>query len=94
MSTPAPLRKPWVRAVLVLVAIPVLWAAELWLGVTLARFPELVFGEVASGADSWLTAALPVLIGVAVLWMIYKTPFMALSWALDSGKDKEVEASE
>lgn len=87
----------WVRAVAAVVAIPALWAAELWAGLMLAPGPELIFGGVASIADSWLAAALPVLIGAAVLWIVAKTPFVALSWALSSERyieNEEVQTSE
>lgn len=83
MNTPAPLLNAWVRAVFVVAAIPLAWAGELWLGMKLVEAPELIFGEVASTSASWLTAVLPVLIGAAVLWIVAKTPFLALSWALD-----------
>lgn len=86
----------WVRALLACVAIPALWAGQLWVGVTFARFPELVFGEVATG--SWPGSAIPVLIGLAVIWLMLKTPFKVLSLAFSPGRRprtvQEVRSSE
>ena len=97
MSRANPLMSGWIRAVLVVAAIPALWAAELWVGLVAARSPELIFGDVVHGA-AFIEATLPVLIGAVFLWIILKTPFAALSWALrDHEYDrniKEVEASE
>ena len=71
----------WVRALLIVVAIPAMWAAELWMGLMLVRFPEIAFGEGVDLLGFVPGSLFSVALGLSVLWTIYKTPFMALSLA-------------
>lgn len=69
------------RALLVVVAIPALWAMELWLGAKLVAAPESIFGEAVDLFGFLPGSLFSVALGLSVLWTIYKTPFMVLSLA-------------
>ncbi len=81
-----PARSRVIGVVVACVLIPTLWAAQLWVGVWLARTPAVIF---APGAPDFLIhGVFPVITALAVIWLMYKTPFAALSWALAIGNQK------
>lgn len=78
-----------VQALLVVVAIPAMWAVELWVGLMLVRFPEGIFADAVDLFGFVPGSLFSVALGLSVLWTIYKTPFAVLSLAFT----KEANAS-
>lgn len=77
----------WLKGVLVLAAIPALWAGEVWLGAWLVESPQFLFGlgEGSGGLFNLLTGGtMPTIVAILVLYVMYKTPFAAMSWAFAS----------
>lgn len=99
MNAPAPLLNAWVRAVFVVAAIPALWAVELWVGLTVIRTPEVIYGEAFVGLFGFIPArAADVALALAVISIMYRTPFEVISLAFSSGRRprtvEEAESSE
>ena len=69
----------WVRALLVVVAIPALWAMELWIGVLLIHTPEVIYGDALDVFGVIPENAVDVALVLAVFWIIVKTPFEVTS---------------
>lgn len=74
----------WAKAVLVTAFIPAVWATELWLGAILITMPEALFGEMVNTLGFLSNGAFTTIIAIAMFYLIYKTPFIAFSWAIPS----------
>lgn len=69
----------WIRGVIACAAIPLLYSLEVTVGSWVVRTPELIFG----GAGGILPV-FKVLAAVALMYIMYKTPFKVLGWAFHS----------
>ena len=87
----------WVRAVLVCVAIPALFAVEVWIGMALIRTPQEIFGDVADVPELFgfiPMSAFSVALGLALIWIIVKTPFAVMSFAFSPDGRSPLEKEE
>lgn len=74
----------WVKAVLVTAFIPAIWAAELWIGAILIDMPQELFGQMVDRLGFLTNGMFTTIIAIGMFYLIYKTPFIAMSWAIPS----------
>lgn len=74
----------WIRALLIVLLLPALWAMEIRIGTTLVQTPELIYGDFAR-LQLLGIEVFPVVFAVLILWILIKTPVALLSLAYGTG---------